>query len=130
MAKTRTIFKTFSAAFLLVLYLASTVGVEWLHEKIHDSVEAELHSPEAEQNSCHLALYHQAADCGHDQHITKADKCDHCQFVNTQVYDFSIAYFIVQSNIEQAELTVYVQSATQAVDIHQSQRGPPATEHA
>ena len=111
---------------MLLLYLAGTIGVEWLHEKIHDSVEAELHSPEAEQNSCHLALYHQAADCGHDQHITQADDCDHCQILNHQVHDLENVVSSFISIDEETHNTVYHGTVVHTVEVYQQLRGPPA----
>jgi hypothetical protein len=124
--KKPSILKSLSGALLLLLYLAGTIGVEWLHEKIHDSVEAELHFPEAEQNTCHLALYNQAADCGHDQHITQDNDCDHCQILNHQIHDFQDAVSFCISIDEETHYTVYHCSVFHTVAVYQQLRGPPA----
>lgn len=125
MTRTSPIVRFFSGTVLLLFYVAGTIGVEWLHRAVHEKAQTELHTPEAERNNCHLALFHQATDCGHDQHIAEATGCDHCEFIGHQVYDFQIDIFVPNEKIKPFAVTAYVRSVTQTSEACLSLRGPP-----
>lgn len=74
-------FKSLNALFLLVLF--STYSFKWdvSHLYKHSEINLAVHSHEAEQNACHLALYHKESThgCHHKIHFSQKElTCDVC----------------------------------------------------
>lgn len=72
----------FAALFLLFGYFLNVVSFESFHQAVHHHDHSELHSPEAEADSCHRAIYHgdHSHDCEHQSHVTEQlTDCDLCK---------------------------------------------------
>jgi hypothetical protein len=68
---------------LLLLYVAGTSHLEYLHLLVHSHDVAISHSDEKEKDPCHRLIYHDdtAQGCSHDSHLVVSDKCQTCDVV-------------------------------------------------
>ena len=66
---------------LLLIYIASSVRLDSIHQLFHAENISELHSAEKETNPCHKNIYHQekGKGCEHKSHITQNSKCPFCE---------------------------------------------------
>lgn len=66
---------------LLLIYLASSLRLDSIHQLFHVEDITELHSAEKEQDPCHKNIYHQQKEsgCAHKSHITQNNKCPLCE---------------------------------------------------
>lgn len=67
----------------LVLYLAGTSQLEFVHSFAHDHEESVSHSDEQEKNPCHRLIYHndKKESCDHRSHVMASDKCQMCDAI-------------------------------------------------
>ncbi|MCF8465013.1 MAG: hypothetical protein K9G41_09235 [Flavobacteriales bacterium] len=75
-------FRGTASLLLLFGYFLNVVSFQGLHQVVHDHDHSELHTPEAEADSCHRAIYHgdTSHDCEHKSHITETiTDCDLCK---------------------------------------------------
>jgi hypothetical protein len=112
---------------LLALYAAAALKVDSIHELIHSTEFAELHSVEQESNPCHKSVYHQEAEngCEHKSHITENTKCALCECKVTP--DQLVEEFFAQSNVERAQSkqTIWCDAEPTSATISLASRGPP-----
>ena len=72
--------KSFLAAILFVVYSFSVFQFDFLHGFIHQEINANLHTQQAEKDNCHRSIYHSSkANCQHKTHINQSKaKCSLC----------------------------------------------------
>lgn len=78
---------------LLSGYFLNVITFESFHQAVHHHDHSELHTAEAEADSCHRAIYHgdTTHDCDHKSHVTQTvQDCDLCK-VTVSRYYFSSA---------------------------------------
>jgi hypothetical protein len=66
---------------LLLVYAASSLRLDSIHQLLHAEDITELHSAEKESDPCHKNIYHQQKEtgCEHKSHITENTKCSFCE---------------------------------------------------
>jgi hypothetical protein len=69
---------------LLLLYLAGSSNLEFIHSYFHDHDIAVAHSDDQENDPCHRLIYHHdiAQGCHHDSHLSASDKCQMCDLAS------------------------------------------------
>lgn len=67
---------------LLLVYAASALRLNSIHQLFHAEKITELHSAEKESDPCHKNIYHQQKEsgCEHKSHITENTKCNFCEY--------------------------------------------------
>ena len=67
---------------LLLVYGASSLRLDSIHQIFHAENIAELHSAKKESDPCHKNVYHQQkkSGCEHKSHITENTKCPVCEY--------------------------------------------------
>lgn len=68
------------AVSLLLLYIAGTSQLEWVHSFAHDQGQRVSHGDEQELDPCHRQIHHNDKEqgCDHDAHLIVSDKCQMC----------------------------------------------------
>lgn len=118
------------AVLFLLSYLLNVVSFESFHQFVHQHQDAELHTAEAEADSCHRAIYHGdfSHDCHHKTHLTK--QLTHCDLCKVTVSRFHFASASVETNTKPSH-SVFNEAACVKVVGHDfsllcAPRGPPA----
>lgn len=114
----------------LFSYLINVVSFESFHQAIHHHDHSELHSAEAEADSCHRAIYHgdTSHDCQHDTHVSEQiTDCDLCKVVVSRYHFASNAS---ESSLAETFYTFNKPTSTKVFGYNFSlvyaPRGPPA----
>ena len=94
MVKTKNNFLKAISLVFLVGYLLNVVSFESFHQAVHHHHHAELHTDEAESDSCHRAIYHgdTSADCNHKNHVSETETdCELCKVLNSRSSEFLVS---------------------------------------
>lgn len=69
--------KPLMATSLAICYLIGSGNLEVFHKIFHEHESTELHTPEIENDLCHVSVYHQdrSDGCDHRTHLVKNSKC-------------------------------------------------------
>lgn len=105
----------------MLVYLMGSISFESLHKLFMDHAHAKAHTPQQEENPCHIALFHQerAGGCEHPTHFIEIDNCtlcDHSLPVLAALLSESVAvsfdtfqsYSLALTPLTKAGITLYV----------------------
>lgn len=84
------LWKTLTPLFLLG-YLLNIVPFGSFHHSFNHRNHSELHTPEAEADSCHRAIYHGdvSSNCNHANHVTEEQTaCELCKVLTSRSKQF------------------------------------------
>lgn len=130
MAKTKNSFLRLLSLVFLVGYLLNVVSFESFHQAVHHHHHAELHSAEAEADSCHRAIYHgeSSNDCDHKSHIAKTEtECELCKVTVSRFFYSSLTSAVLD---DQYDVLFNKPASTKVFGYNFSlayaPRGPPA----
>ena len=130
MAKTKNSFLRLLSLVFLAGYFLNVVSFESFHQAVHHHHHAELHSAEAEADSCHRAIYHgeESNDCNHKSHITKTEtECELCK-VTVSRFFYSTPNTTVLKEQDNARFTKPASTKVFGYNfsLAYAPRGPPA----
>jgi len=83
------LFRNIVSFLLLLGYVLNVVSFESVHQAVHHHDHSELHSVEAELDSCHRAIYHgdKSSDCDHKSHISETESdCELCKVTLSRLH--------------------------------------------
>ena len=123
------ILQTLSAVFLLG-YLLNVISFESFHQAIHHHHHAEIHTAEAEADSCHRAIYHgdTSHDCEHESHISQTEQdCELCKVTVSRFFYSSTQRPVLSERSD----FIFIKPASTKVfgynfSLAYAPRGPPA----
>lgn len=105
----------------LLVYLMGSISFESLHKLFVNHSHTQAHTPQQEENPCHIALFHQerAGGCEHPTHFIEIDNCtlcDHSLPVLAALLSESVAdsfhsfqsYSFALTPLTKAGITLYV----------------------
>lgn len=127
----RKLFKSIQAVCalgILVIYVLGNISAGDFHHIWHAAEAPVEHSPEQEEDLCHLALFHHAAPqhCDHEFHVRDKTTCTLCDVIlhNEQIIESSevLVSPIVRAVLNEPLLHLEIT----AVSLTVSGRGPPA----
>ena len=113
---------------LLLVYTASSLRLDSIHQLFHVEDITELHSVEKESDPCHKNIYHQqkASGCAHKSHITQNTKCTICEYNNANSKEILSGQDTAIQLFQSAELKIYFnEGSLSSYTIRISGRGPP-----
>ena len=115
--------------FFVVLYVAGTTHIEWVHSFVHEHANGVLHSSEEEKDPCHRSIYHSDVEhgCHHDSHLIVSDKCKMCDLIFHRDYVFSPSAFFLKEEFSTQHFTAYKESIERYWAVISSSRAPPIT---
>lgn len=88
------LFRNIVSFLLLLGYVLNVVSFESVHQAVHHHDHSELHSVEAELDSCHRAIYHgdKSSDCDHKSHISETESdCELCKVLTCKSSEFTLS---------------------------------------
>lgn len=112
---------------LLLIYVASSIRLDSIHQLFHAENITELHSVEKETNPCHRNIYHQqnGKGCEHKSHLTQNSKCPFCEH-STNSKTILTEQIELSSHLQQTDLGVCFQEGDHSFFNAQSTgRSPP-----
>ena len=98
--------RSIASLLLLFGYFLNVISFESFHQAVHNHDHAELHTEEAEANSCHRAIFHGEVshNCEHKSHLIETEsECQLCDVVVSRVHVYAAFTDLNTSNNGVAE---------------------------